>query len=89
MAWGYDTCGYRLGKFEGELVVFGMRKAHRDKFRYRRTDGGLNVSWTGPDSCSGMFHGPDQIPVPEKLSATPWHTVFPQYLLPGGDCGIF
>ena len=37
MAWGYDTCGYRLGKFESELVVFGMRKAYRDKFRFRRT----------------------------------------------------
>ena len=51
--WGWDTCGYRLGKFESELVVFGMRKAHRDKFRFRRTDGGLKGSWTGPDSCSG------------------------------------
>ena len=38
MAWGYDTCGYRLGRFECELVVFGMRKAHRDKFRFRRTE---------------------------------------------------
>ena len=37
-AWGYDTCGYRLGKFESELVVFGMRKAYRDKFRFRQTD---------------------------------------------------
>ena len=34
-AWGYDTCGYRLGKFESELVVYWHAQGTQRQISFR------------------------------------------------------